>query len=172
MRHAMLDAVLRCLHQAQMLAICPNLPGTLDLASGIIYAYQMRRIVLDTNVVVAALRSRRRASNKLLSLVGSGRFDAVISVPLVLEYEDVLLRQLEHLPYTADEIREIIDYLCAACEPQAIYYLWRPILRDPKEDWSSRSPWPPDVIRSSRSTYEISRAPIASAYEFRRRPSS
>lgn len=94
----------------------------------------MRRIVLDTNVVVAALRSRRGASNKLLSLVGSGRFDAVISVPLVLEYEDVLLRQLEHLPYTADEIKEIIDYLCAACEPQAIYYLWRPILRDPKDD--------------------------------------
>jgi predicted nucleic acid-binding protein len=31
-------------------------------------------------------------------------------------------------------MEEIVDYLCAACEPQAIYYLWRPILRDPKDD--------------------------------------
>jgi putative PIN family toxin of toxin-antitoxin system len=94
----------------------------------------MHRIVIDTNVLVAALRSRRGAANKLLSLLGSGAYEAVISVPLILEYEDALLRQLETLPYSVDEVREIIDYLCAACTPQAIYYLWRPLLRDPKDD--------------------------------------
>lgn len=49
-------------------------------------------IVLDTNVIIAAIRSRRGASFKLLSLVGRGYFDIALSVPLVAEYEDVLLR--------------------------------------------------------------------------------
>ncbi|MFW6201289.1 MAG: putative toxin-antitoxin system toxin component, PIN family [Gemmatimonadota bacterium] len=90
--------------------------------------------MLDTNVLIAALRSRRGASNKLLSLVGTGAFTSVISVPLVLEYEDAALRQLEELVYTADEVREIIDYLCATSKPQPIYYLWRPFLPDAKDD--------------------------------------
>jgi predicted nucleic acid-binding protein len=47
------------------------------------------RVVLDTNIFIAALRSRREASFKLLSLIGTGKFDLYISVPLILEYEDV-----------------------------------------------------------------------------------
>jgi predicted nucleic acid-binding protein len=50
-------------------------------------------IVLDTNVIIAAQRSRRGASAKLMTLVGTGRFEVHLSVPLVLEYEDVLRRQ-------------------------------------------------------------------------------
>jgi putative PIN family toxin of toxin-antitoxin system len=94
----------------------------------------MRRIVLDTNVLVSALRSRRGRSNKLLSLVGSETFDLVISVPLILEYEDAALRQIDALVYTLDEVREIIDFLCWAGEATPIYYLWRPFLPDPKDD--------------------------------------
>jgi putative PIN family toxin of toxin-antitoxin system len=94
----------------------------------------MRRIVLDTNVLVSALRSRRGRSNKLLSLVGSETFDLVISVPLILEYEDAALRQIDALVYTPDEVREIIDFLCWAGEATPIYYLWRPFLPDPKDD--------------------------------------
>lgn len=94
----------------------------------------MRRTVLDTNVIVAALRSRRGRSNRLVSLIGAQRFVTVISVPLVLEYEDAALRQLDSLVYTADEVREILDFICWAAEPQAIYYLWRPLLPDPKDD--------------------------------------
>jgi len=94
----------------------------------------MRRIVIDTNVFVAALRSRRGRSNRLMSLVGTNRFETVISVPLILEYEDVALRQIDSLVYSASEIREIIDFLCWASEARAIYYLWRPFLPDPKDD--------------------------------------
>lgn len=94
----------------------------------------MRRIVLDTNVLVSALRSRRGTSNRLVSLVGSETFELVISVPLVLEYEDAALRQIDALVYTPDEVREIIDFLCWAGEAKPIYYLWRPFLPDPKDD--------------------------------------
>ena len=94
----------------------------------------MRRIVLDTNVLVSALRSRRGRSNRLVSLVGSEAFELVISVPLVLEYEDAILRQIDALSHTPGEIREIIDFLCWAGEATPIYYLWRPLLPDPKDD--------------------------------------
>lgn len=49
--------------------------------------------MLDTNVLISALRSKQGASYKLLSLVGTGKFDISISVPLVLEYKVVLKRQ-------------------------------------------------------------------------------
>jgi putative PIN family toxin of toxin-antitoxin system len=94
----------------------------------------MRGIVLDTNVLVSALRSRRGRSNHLVSLVGSETFELVVSVPLVLEYEDAALRQIDALIYTPDEVREIIDFLCWAGEATPIYYLWRPFLPDPKDD--------------------------------------
>jgi putative PIN family toxin of toxin-antitoxin system len=94
----------------------------------------MRRIVLDTNVLVSALRSRRGRSNQLISLVGSETFDLVVSVPLVLEYEDAALRQIDALIYSREEVREIIDFLCWAGEATPIYYLWRPFLPDPKDD--------------------------------------
>ena len=51
-------------------------------------------VVLDTNVLVSALRSRKGAAFRLVSLVGMGHFDVAVSVPLVLEYEDALLRQV------------------------------------------------------------------------------
>ena len=47
----------------------------------------MKSIIIDTNVLVAALRSRNGASFKLLSLIGTGAFETVVSVPLVIEYE-------------------------------------------------------------------------------------
>jgi putative PIN family toxin of toxin-antitoxin system len=94
----------------------------------------MRRVVLDTSVFVAAARSRRGASNRILALIGTEAFETVISVPLVLEYEQVLMRQLEHLTYTAGEVRELLDFVCAHARPQPIYYLWRPLLPDPGDD--------------------------------------
>ena len=52
-------------------------------------------VVLDTNVLEAAFRSRRGASFAVLSLVGTGCFEIAVSVPLVLEYEEVLLRNAD-----------------------------------------------------------------------------
>lgn len=95
---------------------------------------QQARIVLDTNVLVAALRSRRGASFRLLSLLGEDRFVVSVSVALVLEYEDALLRTVAEGPLTEDEVADVLDYLCAVAWKQEVFFLWRPFLRDPKDD--------------------------------------
>lgn len=92
------------------------------------------KIVIDTNVVVAGLRSRNGSAFRLLQLVGSERFSIHLSVPLVLEYEDVLLRQLPNLIMDASDIRDFIDFHCAVATHHQIFFLWRPYLRDPKDD--------------------------------------
>jgi putative PIN family toxin of toxin-antitoxin system len=88
------------------------------------------QLVIDTNVIIAALRSKRGASAKLLSLIGTGLFDFHLSVPLVLEYEEVMLRQRVTLDLTDDEVSDFIDSLCALAEHHKIHFLWRPFLRD------------------------------------------
>jgi putative PIN family toxin of toxin-antitoxin system len=93
------------------------------------------QIVLDTNVIVSALRSRRGASFRLLSLVGqSNEFEINLSVPLVLEYEDVALREAPGLGLSASDVGALVDYLCSAARRRQIFFLWRPFLRDPKDD--------------------------------------
>jgi predicted nucleic acid-binding protein len=89
-------------------------------------------VVLDTNVLVSAIRSRRGASFFLLERVGSGVFDIVVSVPLVFEYEDAMLRERGLL--SEQDVREILDYVCRVARRQEIFFLWRPLLRDPKDD--------------------------------------
>ena len=69
------------------------------------------KIVIDTNVLVAALRSRRGASFKLVSFLPNDKFSLFISVPLVLEYEDALMR-LESSAITEQDIRDFVDFLC------------------------------------------------------------
>lgn len=96
---------------------------------------EQRQIVLDTNVFVAALRSRRGASFRLLSLVGtSSAFKTNLSVPLVLEYEDVAKRPGMVPALSVEEIDAVIDYLCTVSDKQEVFFLWRPHLKDPKDD--------------------------------------
>lgn len=90
------------------------------------------RVVLDTNVLYSALRSRKGASFALLRQVGTGAFQPVVSVALCLEYEDVLLREPTLLPPPA--IHDLLDYLVSVSVHQPIHFLWRPMLRDPKDD--------------------------------------
>jgi predicted nucleic acid-binding protein len=92
----------------------------------------MRRIVLDTNVLVAAARSNRGASYRVLQMVGpDAGFRLTVSVPLVLEYEMALKREtgLAHAHVDA-----IVDYLCQDADRRPIYFLWRPFLRDPSDE--------------------------------------
>lgn len=90
------------------------------------------RVVLDTNILVAAMLSRRGASNAILSRVGTGAFETAISVPLMFEYEDVLSRA--EFNFDPQHTNAILDYLAAVSLRQAIRYLWRPFLNDPKDD--------------------------------------
>lgn len=91
-------------------------------------------IVLDTNVLISALRSQRGAAFRLLSLVGTGRFDIALSVPLVLEYEGVADRLLADLAVSTGELSDILDYLCSVAIHRPVFFLWRPTLPDPKDD--------------------------------------
>lgn len=102
---------------------------------GIVYdtAVGKRRVVLDTNVVVAALRSRQGASFKLLSLLGEDRFEIAISVPLLFEYEDALARRRPACLH-GPEIDDFLDYVCRVAHRQSIFFLWRPCLPDPQDD--------------------------------------
>ena len=93
------------------------------------------QIVIDTNVFVSALRSKSGASFKLLALVGANQqFETNLSVPLVLEYEDVANRQSHINGLSAHDISDILDYLCSVANRRQIYFLWRPFLKDPKDD--------------------------------------
>ena len=91
-------------------------------------------IVLDTNVIIAAQRSRRGASAKLMTLIGTGRFNIHLSVPLVLEYEEVLQRQRNTLGLFQHDVVDLVDALCALSYHHDIYFIWRPQLRDPKDE--------------------------------------
>lgn len=91
-------------------------------------------IVLDTSVLIAGLRSPRGASFELLRRLGSGAFELNVSVPLVLEYEAVAKRQARELGLTAEDVDDVLDYLCSVAHHRQIFYLWRPVLRDPRDD--------------------------------------
>ncbi len=94
----------------------------------------MLRVVLDTNVLITGLRSREGAGFRLLSLIAEDAFCLVLSVPLVLEYEEVAKRQARSLGLSHSDIDDIIDYLCSIGEHRRIFFLWRPLLRDPHDD--------------------------------------
>ena len=93
------------------------------------------QVVLDTNILIAGLRSQRGASFRLLSLVGADpRFEINLSVPLVLEYESASKRPGAVPALTDQEIDAVLDYLCSVAHHREIFFLWRPVLRDPKDD--------------------------------------
>jgi hypothetical protein len=71
----------------------------------------MHELVLDTNVLVTALRSRRGASHQLIRLIGTDVFRINLSVALALEYEEVLKR-VDLVPgMTEADIDKFLDYI-------------------------------------------------------------
>src|SRR5215813_6616890 len=85
------------------------------------------RVILDTNVLVAALRSDMGASYAIVSQLPSERFQMALTVPLYLQYQDVLTR-LEHMTgaSTRDEVLNFLRYLCSIAHRQRVFFLWRP----------------------------------------------
>jgi putative PIN family toxin of toxin-antitoxin system len=94
------------------------------------------RLVLDTSVVVAAIRSRTGASSWLLGAALKAQFPFLISTALVLEYEAVLTRpeNLKAAGITALEAGEILDALCDAGIEVQLTRRVRPRLRDPNDE--------------------------------------
>lgn len=94
------------------------------------------RIVLDTAVIVAALRSAAGASRQLLLAALEKKFELLLSVPLMIEYESVLTRK-EHLRAAGLKtagVKELLDALAAVAQPVMPGFRWRPMLRDPNDD--------------------------------------
>ena len=94
------------------------------------------RIVLDTSVLVAGLRSRSGASNAVLRLLADKRIIGLATPPLFLEYEDVLKRAEHRLVHglAIEEIDEFLAELAALLEPVETYFQWRPQVRDPGDE--------------------------------------
>ncbi len=92
------------------------------------------KIVLDTNVLYAGLYSSVGASFKILKAIVDKKIRIVLSTTLLFEYEDVLKRKSKELGLNHEKIEAILDNLCFLSEHQKIYFLWRPILSDPKDD--------------------------------------
>jgi len=92
-------------------------------------------IIIDTCVLISALRSNKGASFKLVSLIDSKKFTFFLSVPLVLEYEAVAKRMSRTLGLTHSDIEDIIDYLCVVGKHRKVHFLWRPNLKDPSDDF-------------------------------------
>jgi len=94
----------------------------------------MIRAVLDTNVIFSGLRSRNGASYRVLQSLLDPRFEPCVSVPLILEYQQTLLHKRPDLGLSVSDIENVLDYLCLIGRRQSVFYLWRPLLRDPKDD--------------------------------------
>lgn len=93
------------------------------------------RVVLDTNVLVAAARSKLGASYALISMLPTTKFELAISVPLYLEYLDVLQRPENIAPgQTAAGALGFVRKLLGYSHKQSIYFRWRPTLKDPNDD--------------------------------------
>jgi putative PIN family toxin of toxin-antitoxin system len=95
----------------------------------------MYQVVIDTNVLVAALLSNLGASHRLLRLVGEHRWRINLSVPLVLEYEQTLKRVCGTGSLSRGDIDDVLRFLCANANLRLIFFLWRPFLPDPKDDF-------------------------------------
>jgi putative PIN family toxin of toxin-antitoxin system len=96
----------------------------------------IHRIVLDTSVVVAGLRSQSGAGNALLRLVAGRQLVLLATPPLFLEYEDVLKRPEQRLAHglTPAAVDEFLAELAALIEPVDLHFQWRPQVRDPADE--------------------------------------
>lgn len=95
---------------------------------------KIANVVLDTNIIVAALRSNAGASHKVMKLLGSDKLSINISVALFLEYEAVLQRQVDANAINSDVVEPVLSYIAKIAHKQKIHYLWRPQLADVDDD--------------------------------------
>lgn len=96
----------------------------------------LTRLVLDTDVVVAAMRSPQGASAALLEAALDGAETLLANVALMLEYEMVCVRpeHRESAGLSRDELQVFLDAIAAIVEPVESHYVWRPRLRDPGDE--------------------------------------
>ena len=94
------------------------------------------RVVLDNSVIVAGLRSRLGASNRLLELIAEERLVPLVTTALFLECEEVLKRPEQRLAtgMSENDIAGFMAAFASAAEPVEVHFLWRPQLADPDDE--------------------------------------
>jgi putative PIN family toxin of toxin-antitoxin system len=105
------------------------------------------RLVLDTSVVVSAVRSEAGVSRALLRGALMRRFDLIVSVPLILEYESVLTRpvHLETSSLSIFDVHLLLERLSEIADRVDLGHYRRPTVRDPDDEhvlnlaWRSRA---------------------------------
>ncbi|MGE9266765.1 MAG: putative toxin-antitoxin system toxin component, PIN family [Verrucomicrobiales bacterium] len=90
--------------------------------------------MIDTNVLVAALRSSSGASYQILLAADRGDFEVALSVPLLTEYDDVCHRPNSGIAIPPAAVYDVINRIAQVSKQQMIYYLWRSFLPDSKDD--------------------------------------
>jgi putative PIN family toxin of toxin-antitoxin system len=92
--------------------------------------------VLDTDVLVAAFRSETGASRRIIVAALERRFELLLSVPLMFEYEAVLTRpeQLKASGASPEDVSDVLDGLALVGKRVKLAYRWRPALPDPNDD--------------------------------------
>jgi len=94
------------------------------------------RVVLDTCVLVAGLRSQLGASSRVLYAVAEQRCIPLVTTAVFLEYEAVLLRSEQRLAtgMSPEDVEGFLAAFASAAEPVDLNFLWRPQLRDPADE--------------------------------------
>jgi putative PIN family toxin of toxin-antitoxin system len=91
---------------------------------------------MDTDAVVAAMRSPSGASAAIIRAARQRQATLLLSVPLAMEYESVC-RRSEHREASGLSVQQVeifLDAIIAMGEPMRTHFLWRPQLRDPNDE--------------------------------------
>ncbi len=94
------------------------------------------KLVLDTDILVAAIRSDGGASRRILVAALNGQFDMLVSTSLLIEYEAVMTRpkHLEASSLASEDVGILLDAVAGIAKPVRLAFHWRPTLRDPDDD--------------------------------------
>lgn len=94
------------------------------------------QVVIDTSVIVSAIRSKRGASYKLLLGLGEDeRWLLNLSTALILEYEEKAKEHGRLLGYTEEQVDNFLDFICTSSQEHPIHFRWRPFLRDAEDEF-------------------------------------
>ena len=93
------------------------------------------QVVIDTNVLVSAARSRRGASYALLQTLRDGKWRMNVSAALLLEYEARLKIEAMRQNRPLAVVERFLNQLLAISNQRQVFFLLRPFLRDPKDDF-------------------------------------
>jgi predicted nucleic acid-binding protein len=91
---------------------------------------EILRIVIDTNILVAAILSGRGASARLMELCGKGLFHHILSIPLAFEYE----ASCRFCIRDTVNAEGLLDALIQSATLVEIPFLLRPLLHDPSDE--------------------------------------